>query len=384
MFVLSARRLARIALGVAVAVVPGTLLLPGSAAHADVVPTTLSSAVSPATIVYGRSTAVTGRLTNAGSSTGIADQPVDLQRRTSAGAWITVATSQTAADGGVRFARSPSYTQVFRLRHPGGAATTAATSPARTVSVRHSLTARLSRTAVRVGRSVTVRGAVGPAHPGARVYLQRWSSGAWRQVTSTKLSSSSTYAFTVGQPSTGFRSYRVVRPADSWHLAAVAKLPRLDVYRLHTYVVRTRGAIVADMSFFRAFVAETYADERGWMRAHRRFTRVSTGGSFTVVMSEARYLPSYSSVCSTMYSCRVGRYVIINQNRWRFGSPYFPGPLKQYRQMVVNHETGHWLGSGHRFCSSPGGLAPVMQQQSKGMQGCKPNAWPLAREIAAI
>ena len=156
------------------------------------------------------------------------------------------------------------------------------------------------------------------------------------------------------------------------------------MYRLHTYIVRTRGHIVANVTKFAASAAETYADPRGWLRGHHRFKRVSTGGDFTLLLAQARYLPTYSSVCSTLYSCRVGRNVIINQSRWRHSSVHFTGSKATYRQMVVNHETGHWLGRPHAFCSGPGKLAPVMQQQSKGMQGCLPNAWPLAREIAAV
>jgi hypothetical protein len=76
--------------------------------------------------------------------------------------------------------------------------------------------------------------------------------------------------------------------------------------------------------------------------------------------------------------------VIINESRWRRSSIHFPGDLATYRSMLVNHETGHWLGRPHAFCSGPGQLAPVMQQQSKGMHGCRPNAWPLAREIRAV
>jgi hypothetical protein len=169
---------------------------------------------------------------------------------------------------------------------------------------------------------------------------------------------------------------------DSARLAEVRH--RRDVRRTVTYVVRTNGRITADVDQFARQAAETYADPRGWRGKGVQFRRVRSGGSFTLVLANAATLPSYSSVCSTMWSCRVGRYVVINQTRWLSASPAWNRAhrsRRDYRHMVVNHETGHWLGKGHASCPGRGQLAPVMMQQSKGTQGCRFNPWPTLREL---
>ena len=76
-------------------------------------------------------------------------------------------------------------------------------------------------------------------------------------------------------------------------------------------------------------------------------------------------LPGYApGVCESMWSCQAGRYVVLNDDRWSQGSPAWPGPLDAYRQMVLNHETGHWLGLGARVlprcgCAGAGDAAAV-------------------------
>jgi hypothetical protein len=169
------------------------------------------------------------------------------------------------------------------------------------------------------------------------------------------------------------------------HLAATSEIRELATVRLVTYRVETRGKIVVSMKKFRQRAQQIYDDRRGWSRAYVHFKRVRTGGAFSLVLSQASLVPSFAPICSSYWSCRVGRYVVINQNRWRWGTPYFKsagGSLGEYRAMVVNHETGHWFGLGHATCSSDGARAPVMMQQSKGLYGCKPNPWPLPGEIA--
>lgn len=172
----------------------------------------------------------------------------------------------------------------------------------------------------------------------------------------------------------------------AWTTAESARTRRVDhatpVRRRVTYSVATRGRITTSVRDFARLAQETYDDARGWRAGGVQFRRVPRGGHFTLVLSEARLVPSYSSTCSVTWSCRVGRYVIINQDRWKYASPAWNRArrsLRDYRHLVVNHETGHWLGRGHTGC--PGsGPAPVMMQQSKGTGGCSFNPWPLPWE----
>lgn len=164
-------------------------------------------------------------------------------------------------------------------------------------------------------------------------------------------------------------------------------LHRVDVQRTVTYSVATRGRVTASVGEFARLAQETFDDPRGWRGGGVSFRRVASGGSFTLVLAEASTLPSFSSVCSTMWSCRVGRFVVINQTRWRTASPAWNAggrSLRDYRHMVVNHETGHWLGLGHPSCPGPGKPAPVMMQQSKGTQGCRFNPYPLLSEQGRV
>ncbi len=159
---------------------------------------------------------------------------------------------------------------------------------------------------------------------------------------------------------------------------------RVDVRRTVRYHVETRGRITTSLKEFKAQAQQTYEDARGWRGAGIRFVPVARGGAFTLVLSQAGLVPSFSSQCSAMWSCRVGRFVIINQDRWKNASPAWNAAhlaLRDYRHMVVNHETGHWLGLHHASCPGPGRLAPVMQQQSKGLQGCRFNPFPTTREL---
>jgi hypothetical protein len=161
---------------------------------------------------------------------------------------------------------------------------------------------------------------------------------------------------------------------------------RVDVRRVVRFSVQTRGAIDTSLATFISQARQTLSDARGWRGAGIEFRRVARGGSMTLVLASAASVPTFSSGCSSQWSCRVGRYVIINQERWKFASPAWNaagGSLRDYRHMVLNHEVGHFIGLGHASCPGAGRPAPVMMQQSKALNGCRFNPWPTQREVAS-
>lgn len=162
---------------------------------------------------------------------------------------------------------------------------------------------------------------------------------------------------------------------------------RVGVQRSVTYSVVTRGPVTASVKEFARLAQQTFEDPRGWRGGGVAFRRVARGGSFTLVLATAAQVPSFSSQCSSTWSCRVGRYVVINQTRWQHASPAWNAAgrsLRDYRHMVVNHETGHWLGLGHSGCPGAGKPAPVMMQQSKGRDGCTFNPFPTLAEQGRV
>lgn len=155
--------------------------------------------------------------------------------------------------------------------------------------------------------------------------------------------------------------------------------------RVITYTISTKGATRSNLAEFAAQADETLNDKRGWAQLGITFRRVSSGGQFNLILSEASQVPSFApGACSAQWSCRVGISVIINDDRWQGATLAWNnagGSLRDYRHMVINHEVGHWLGHDHAACSAPGSYAPVMLQQSIDLQGCKFNPWPLASEL---
>jgi hypothetical protein len=150
---------------------------------------------------------------------------------------------------------------------------------------------------------------------------------------------------------------------------------------LRTYAVEVEQGIPIDPSAFAASVDATLADRRGWTApGGLSLRRVGPGGSpgFRVRLATPATVDAHCAPLQTngVYSCRQGADVMINAVRWFEGAAESHLSLADYRHYVISHEVGHALGHGHVGCPSPGAVAPVMMQQTKGLAGCTPNPWP--------
>lgn len=120
-------------------------------------------------------------------------------------------------------------------------------------------------------------------------------------------------------------------------------------------------------------------DERGWAAERDAdFVRVARDADVRIVVASP---DTTDRLCAPLrtggeVSCRNGGLVVLNARRWTGGVPDYEGHLADYRRYLVNHEVGHALGEPHVSCPAPGQPAPVMQQQTYGLDGCVRNPWP--------
>ncbi|MET9270103.1 DUF3152 domain-containing protein [Kribbella sp. NPDC003557] len=147
-----------------------------------------------------------------------------------------------------------------------------------------------------------------------------------------------------------------------------------------TYRVEIEQGVSVNGAAVAAAIHKTLTDPRGWQAVHpvsfERTDRVDA--DLRIILATPTLTDKLCLPLDTggEVSCRVEDRVVLNAKRWIYAIPAYNGNVEMYRSYLVNHEVGHALGHGHSACTTPKTPAPVMMQQTKGLAGCLPNAWP--------
>lgn len=145
--------------------------------------------------------------------------------------------------------------------------------------------------------------------------------------------------------------------------------------------VEAEARLGLDLDLTRREIVAILGDPRGWTNPGTVRFQLVDDPSVADVRVRIASPSTVDARCRPLrtggrLSCRNGNSLNINSDRWAGATAFWTAPVGEYRAYVINHEMGHYLGYGHQFCPAAGALAPVMQQQTKGLQGCSPNGWP--------
>jgi len=197
----------------------------------------------------------------------------------------------------------------------------------------------------------------------------------------------------------------------TWHVVPGSG-PKIGNGKLFTYTIEVEDGIdtasYAGDDAFAAAVQGTLSDPKSWtfdgktalQRVDASFPNPSFRVSLTTPDTTHRadacgFQITFEASC---YRKSMGR-VLINLARWVRGAKAYGADLGGYRQYAINHEVGHALGGQHVGCPGNGQPAPVMMQQSFGVNDdyvamlndipggdkgkvakdgriCVPNSWP--------
>ena len=167
----------------------------------------------------------------------------------------------------------------------------------------------------------------------------------------------------------------------TWTVADPVAPSQPGAATVYRYVLRVEGGTSVDAAAAAAVVENVLNDDRGWRGTEGvSFEQVDdpAAADFTLSIATPTTTDALCAPLETigMWNCRNGTNVVLNSDRWTYGSPTFSS-VDAYHVYEINHEVGHFLGHEHEYCAGAGLTSPVMAQQSRTREGgCTENGWP--------
>ena len=167
----------------------------------------------------------------------------------------------------------------------------------------------------------------------------------------------------------------------TWTIADPVAPSQPGAATVYRYVLRVEGGTSVDAAAAAAVIESVLNDDRGWRGTEGvSFEQVDdpAAADFTLSIATPTTTDALCAPLETigMWNCRNGTNVVLNSDRWTYGSPTFSS-VDAYHVYEINHEVGHFLGHEHEYCAGAGLTSPVMAQQSRTREGgCTENGWP--------
>ncbi|MGE3381130.1 MAG: DUF3152 domain-containing protein [Nocardioides sp.] len=183
----------------------------------------------------------------------------------------------------------------------------------------------------------------------------------------------------VSKPSTARRAQVVPERGSGEFDVASGGSPVVGSGTRVTYQVEVENGIPLRAARVARRVDTVLADPRGWTAAgEHALSRVDADGDLRILIATPTTTDRLCAPLSTggRLSCRNGNLVVLNAWRWMNGAASYDRDLAGYQTYLINHEVGHALGNAHESCPGAGESAPVMLQQTKGLDSCVSNPWP--------
>jgi hypothetical protein len=168
-------------------------------------------------------------------------------------------------------------------------------------------------------------------------------------------------------------------PIRSAPIVATSVVSFSNVY---TYCVQSDSSVEGDILLSSA--SNALSDPQSWnLGGKLNFVNSATNCNFTFWLAPASELGSLSSRCSSQTTCQVGNILAINANDWLTVPTGWTEGLAAYRQELINHTVGQWLGFNHASCLAVSETPmPILEAPTVVLDGCSPNWFQLPQGLA--
>jgi hypothetical protein len=125
--------------------------------------------------------------------------------------------------------------------------------------------------------------------------------------------------------------------------------------------------------------SDALSDPRSWnLYGKLSFVIAQSNCNFAFWLATPDRLESVGTACGTQTTCQVGNTLAINVDDWMRAPVGWSDGLTAYRQELINHVVGQWLGFNHASClAGPKTPMPILEAPTVVLDGCSPDWFQL-------